>query len=182
MLFHTAFVVQAHTDDHAVSATAETANEAFAKAVEWQLVHKYTAIVIRDGIIGFTITQFASVMALKAIANTVETGIELKSERWAFMPLTRGEIIGYDARRMSYKFTMMDGVKKIVDCEISATALGDLVGSRWGTVQPPDRDAQFLKFRDLIEELASHLFEPNGARPVRVFAKHLPSDNRSRGG
>lgn len=93
-----------------------------------------------------------------------------------FHALTRGEIIGYDARRMSHKFTMMDGVKKIVDCEISATALGDLVGSRWGTVQPPDRDAQFLKFRDLIEELASHLFEPNGARPVRVFAKHLSSD------
>lgn len=81
MLFHTAFVVQAHTDDHTVSVTAETANEAFAKAVEWQLVHKYTAIVIRDGIIVFTITQFASVKALKAIVNTIETAVELESER-----------------------------------------------------------------------------------------------------
>jgi hypothetical protein len=140
---------------------------------EWS-VHKYAAIVISDGIRGFTITEFVSVMALKAIANTVETAVELKKR--TFMPLTRGEIIGYDARRMSYKFTMVDGVKKIIDCEISATALGDLVGSRWGTVRPPDRDAQFLKFRDLIEELASHLFERNGAGPVRVFAKHLSSD------
>jgi hypothetical protein len=75
-----AFVVQAHTDDHTISATAETAREVFAKAVEWQLVHKYTAIVISNGIRGFTITEFASVMALKAIANTVKTAVELKSK------------------------------------------------------------------------------------------------------
>jgi hypothetical protein len=72
-----ASVVQAHTDDHTVWDTPETAKEAFAKAVEWQLVHKYTTIVISDGIGGFTITEFVSVMALKAIANTVETAVEL---------------------------------------------------------------------------------------------------------
>jgi hypothetical protein len=75
-----ASVVQDHTDDHTVCATAETAKEAFARAIEWQLVHKYTTIVISDGIRGFTITEFVSVMALKAIANTVETAIELKSK------------------------------------------------------------------------------------------------------
>jgi len=71
ILFRMASVVQAHTDDHTVCATSETAKEAFAKAIEWQLVHKYTTIVISDGTRGFTVTEFVSVMALKAIANTV---------------------------------------------------------------------------------------------------------------
>jgi hypothetical protein len=50
---------------------------------------------------------------------------------------------------MFYKFTMMNGVKT-VDCEISNIALNDL--TRWENAQLPDRDAQFLSFRDLIEK------------------------------
>jgi hypothetical protein len=41
------------------------------------------------------------------------------------MPLTRGEIVGYDAERRFYEFAMMDGVNT-VDCEISNVALNDL--------------------------------------------------------
>ena len=86
------------------------------------------------------------------------------------MPLTRGEIVGYDAKRMFYKFTMMNGVKT-VDCEISNVALNDL--ARWETTQLPDRDAQFLRFRDLIEKVASDIFVLNDASPVQVFSKHV---------
>ena len=66
-----AFVIQAHIEDHTLSATTETAKEAFAKAVEWQVVHKLTRVIISDGVRSFTITDFASAMAFLDIANTV---------------------------------------------------------------------------------------------------------------
>ncbi len=66
-----AFVVQAHVEDHTLSATTETAKEAFAKAIEWQAVHKLTCVTISDGVRSFTITDFASAMAFLEIANTV---------------------------------------------------------------------------------------------------------------
>jgi hypothetical protein len=71
MLTHMAFVVQAHIDDHTLSATTETAKEAFGKAVEWQVVHKLTCVTVSDGIRSFSITDFASAMAFLEIANTV---------------------------------------------------------------------------------------------------------------
>jgi hypothetical protein len=54
-----AFVVQAHIDDHTLSATTETAKQAFAKAIEWQVVHKLTRVTISDGVRSFSITDFA---------------------------------------------------------------------------------------------------------------------------
>ena len=71
MLTHMAFVVQAHIDDHTLSATTETAKEAFGKAVEWQVAHKLTCVTVSDGIRSFSITDFASAMAFLEIANTV---------------------------------------------------------------------------------------------------------------
>ena len=71
MLTHMAFVVQAHIDDHTLSATTETAKEAFGKAVEWQVVHKLTCVTVSDGVRSFSITDFASAMAFLDIANTV---------------------------------------------------------------------------------------------------------------
>jgi hypothetical protein len=71
MLIYMAFVVQAHIDDHTLSATTETAKEAFAKAIEWQVVHKLTHATISDGVRSFSITDFASAMAFLDIANTV---------------------------------------------------------------------------------------------------------------
>jgi hypothetical protein len=71
MLIYMAFVVQAHIDDHTLSATTETAKEAFAKAIEWQVVHKLTRATISDGVRSFSITDFASAMAFLDIANTV---------------------------------------------------------------------------------------------------------------
>ena len=66
------FVVKAFYDDHALTVTTETAKEAFAKAVEWQVAERFTDVTIRDGIKSYTIAEFASVMALAEIANTVD--------------------------------------------------------------------------------------------------------------
>lgn len=59
MLIYMAFVVQAHIDDHTLSATTEPAKEAFAKAVEWQAGYKFIGVIISDGVRSFTITEFA---------------------------------------------------------------------------------------------------------------------------
>ena len=66
-----AFVVQAHIDDHTLSATTETAKGVFGKAVEWQVVRRLTCVTVSDGVRSFSITDFASAMAFLEIANTV---------------------------------------------------------------------------------------------------------------
>jgi hypothetical protein len=90
------------------------------------------------------------------------------------MPLARGKILGFNASRMSYQFTMMDGLH-IIDCQISSAALDELAGQRSKPPRVLNRDAQFLEFRDQIEELASERFENEGKpKLVRIFAKHIP--------
>ena len=42
------FTVIARADDHFVTASVETAKEAFAKAVEWQVVERLTNISISE--------------------------------------------------------------------------------------------------------------------------------------
>ena len=74
------------------------------------------------------------------------------------MPLARGTILGFDALRMTYKFTMMDG-PHIIDCQISSAALDDLAGQRSKPPRVLNRDARFLEFRDQIEKLASDQFD-----------------------
>jgi hypothetical protein len=85
------------------------------------------------------------------------------------MPLERGRIVGYDTDRMTFEFTMMDKMK-IIDCSISSIAMDEMASSR-GT-QPADREAQFLKFRELIERIASNLFDERPAAQVRIFYHH----------
>jgi hypothetical protein len=87
------------------------------------------------------------------------------------MPLERGRIIGYDADRMTFEFTMMDKAK-IIDCSISSVAMDEMASLR-GT-QPADREAQFLNFRELIERIASELFDEEGAPrgTLRIFYHH----------
>ena len=70
------FEVTARVDDHAVTVTAETAKEAFAKAVEWHVVHRFTDVTISDGIKTSSIVEFASRLALLEIANTTEADAE----------------------------------------------------------------------------------------------------------
>lgn len=68
------FLVHAYIDDHALTATFETAKQAFAKAVEWQLVKQLNDVSINDGTDRFTIAEFSSRMALEQIAETVRSG------------------------------------------------------------------------------------------------------------
>ena len=56
------FVVKAYVDVHVLSVTTETAKEAFAKAVEWQVVERFTDISISDGIKSYSIAEFSSVL------------------------------------------------------------------------------------------------------------------------
>ena len=91
------------------------------------------------------------------------------------MPLTRGMIVGYDIELMTLRFTMVDPSARIIDCAISGSALDQLCGER-RSAGPADRQIQFLKHRDTIEELASGLFDARAtARPVlvEIFAKHI---------
>jgi Protein of unknown function (DUF1488) len=91
------------------------------------------------------------------------------------VPLTRGETIGYDTDLMAFKFTMRNG-ERIVQCQISNAALGDLAG-RWRT-GARDLPAEFEAHRKLIEALASEQFDQTSnkeTRLLRIFAKHIPS-------
>ena len=90
------------------------------------------------------------------------------------MPLTRGEIVGYDAELMAFKFTMRNG-EQIVQCQISNAALGDLAG-RWSSAR--ELRAEFEAHRGLIEAMASEQFDgisSQETRLIRIFAKHIRS-------
>ena len=62
--------------------TKETAKEAFAKAVEWHVVERFNDVSIADDVKTYSIHEFASVMALQEIKDTVETAaaMELNSK------------------------------------------------------------------------------------------------------
>jgi hypothetical protein len=64
------FRVHAHVDYHMFEATAKTARDAFAKAIEWHVVGRLTDISISAGTRSYSIAEFASVMALAEIAKT----------------------------------------------------------------------------------------------------------------
>jgi hypothetical protein len=71
------FSVRAYYADHPLTMTTETAKEAFANAVEWHVVERFTDVSINDGIKSYSIAEFSLVMALQEIANTVEAAAEL---------------------------------------------------------------------------------------------------------
>jgi hypothetical protein len=71
------------------------------------------------------------------------------------MTLRRGGIGGYEFDRMVFLFSMTDGNKN-VPCAISAAAMDDL--ERIARTKPDQREAQFLRLRDRIEQCASRKF------------------------
>ena len=71
------------------------------------------------------------------------------------MALTRGSFRGYEYDRMVILFSMIDGQKEI-PCAISTSALDDLEGL--ARTQPDQREAQFMRLRDRIEERAARKF------------------------
>jgi Protein of unknown function (DUF1488) len=71
------------------------------------------------------------------------------------MALTRGSFRGYEYDRMVILFSMIDDQKEIL-CAISTSALDDLEN---GTRSKPDeREAQFIRLRDRIEDRAARKF------------------------
>jgi hypothetical protein len=75
-IMRASFSVQADHDDHTLTVTAETAKEAFAKAVEWHVVGRFIDVSISDDNERYSIAEFSSKMALAEIAHTVETAAE----------------------------------------------------------------------------------------------------------
>jgi hypothetical protein len=105
------------------------------------------------------------------IGDEASTSSDIGEER--LLPLMRGRLVGYDAKRMVFIFTMMHGAK-IIDCEISSTALDDLAGVKG--VRPNEREAQVMRLRDKIERLTSDNFGKNGmqlSETIRIFSKHI---------
>ena len=71
------------------------------------------------------------------------------------MALTRGSFRGYEYDRMVILFSMIDGQKEI-PCAISTTAMNDLESP--ARSKPDQREAQFMRLRDRIEECAARKF------------------------
>ena len=87
------------------------------------------------------------------------------------MPLTRDKIIGHDNERLAFRFTMLHGEMK-VECQISDAAMDELAGAR-GT-ESIARQAQFLAVRDVVEGIASDMFDKVPVvkgRIIRIFTK-----------
>ncbi len=72
------------------------------------------------------------------------------------MTLARGNIEGYEFDRMVLKFSMLDGAREI-PCAVSASAMDDL--ERGARTPPSQREEQFVRLRDRIEQCASRKFE-----------------------
>jgi hypothetical protein len=71
------------------------------------------------------------------------------------MTLERGNVGGYEFNRMVMLFTMLDGSREI-SCAVTTSAMDDLES---GTRTKPDqREQQFLRLRDRIEQCASRKF------------------------
>jgi hypothetical protein len=82
------------------------------------------------------------------------------------MRLQRGEFQGYDFNRMVVEFTMLNQGRVIL-CAISTAAMDDLEGKR--DVRSDQREDQFMRLREIIEERASRKFfegQAQADRPV----------------
>ena len=86
------------------------------------------------------------------------------------MALTRGSFRGYEYDRMVILFSMVDGQKEI-PCAISTTAMDDL--ESLARSKPNEREAQFMRLRDRIEECAARKFlakEFEGTPPAIILS------------
>jgi hypothetical protein len=71
------------------------------------------------------------------------------------MALTRGSFGSYEFDRMVVLFSMVDGQTEI-SCAVSTSAMDDLEKSE--RIKPDQREAQFMRLRDQIEERAACKF------------------------
>jgi Protein of unknown function (DUF1488) len=75
---------------------------------------------------------------------------------------------------MAFGFVMLDG-EQPVECQISDAAMDELAGTR-GTPSMA-RQAQFVALRDVIERIASDLYDSGHmvkGVTIRIFTKHIP--------
>ena len=72
------------------------------------------------------------------------------------MTLERGHLRGFEHNRMVMLFSMMDDGREI-SCAISSSAMDHL--DRGVKAKPEQRDEQFLRLRDAIEQRANHKFQ-----------------------
>lgn len=63
------FEIIGRVEDCILTAHAETANQAFAKAVEWQVANGIRGVSISDGRRRFTVAEFSWTMASQEIAG-----------------------------------------------------------------------------------------------------------------
>jgi len=71
------------------------------------------------------------------------------------MALTRGSFGGYEFDRMVVLFSMLDGDSEI-QCAVSTSAMDDL--EKPARIKSDEREAQFMRLRDQIEERAACKF------------------------
>ncbi len=71
------------------------------------------------------------------------------------MALTRGSFGGYEFDRMVVLFSMVDGQREI-QCAVSTSALDEL--EKPTRTKSDQREAQFMRLRDRIEERAASKF------------------------
>jgi hypothetical protein len=71
------------------------------------------------------------------------------------MALSRGSFAGYEFDRMVVLFSMVDGQREI-PCAVSTSAMDDL--EKLERTKPDQREAQFMRLRDRIEERAASKF------------------------
>ena len=64
------FTVKATIDGHIISAPVETAKDAFAKAIDWQIAKQVDDVAISDGSNNYSIAEFSGAMALSEISAT----------------------------------------------------------------------------------------------------------------
>lgn len=69
-----AFIITARIDDHVVSASAKTAKEAFAEAVDWQ-VKRLAGVTISNGLRSYSVAEFSEAMALSEVAGTISSSV-----------------------------------------------------------------------------------------------------------
>jgi|SRR6267142_2945598 hypothetical protein len=79
------------------------------------------------------------------------------------MALTRGSFRGYEFDRMVILFSMFDGQEEI-PCAISTSALDDL--ESLARSKPNEREAQFMRLRDRIEEVPLANFLQRSSRAL----------------
>ena len=85
------------------------------------------------------------------------------------MALTRGRFFGYEFDRMVMLFSMVDSQREI-PCAISTSAMDDLEGIAQS--KPNQREAQFMRLLDRIEERAARKFlamEFEGTPPGTIW-------------